>query len=124
MMENNQKSILIIGASSNPSRYSFRAIQMLVKQGFSVVAVGKSGGTVNGVVIESKIPENCNPHTIAFYLNACYQFDYAEQIEKLKPERIIFNPGADNHVLADRFSEKGIQVIEACMLVMLSLHRF
>lgn len=124
MIENSRKSVLIIGASSNPSRYSFRAIQILVKQGFSVIAVGKSGGSVSGVNIESKIPENCKPHTIAFYLNACYQFDYAESIEKLNPQRVIFNPGADNHVLAERFSEKGIQVVEACMLVMLSLHRF
>jgi len=42
----------------------------------------------------------------------------------LNPERIIFNPGAENNSLFIKASQKGIYCLEACTLVMLASGMF
>ena len=43
-----QKKTLVLGASENPSRYSFMAVEKLIRYGHPVVAIGKKAadGTV------------------------------------------------------------------------------
>jgi len=42
----------------------------------------------------------------------------------LKPNRIIFNPGAENDELAGLAAQNGIQPVEACTLVMLATSQY
>jgi hypothetical protein len=43
---------------------------------------------------------------------------------ELAPRRIIFNPGTENPVLASMATEKGMEAIEACTLVMLKTGQY
>jgi predicted CoA-binding protein len=45
------KKTLVLGASSNPSRYSYLAVNHLREKGHDVVAIGKRTGLVNDVEI-------------------------------------------------------------------------
>ncbi len=38
------KKTLVLGASTNPERYSYRAVNMLVGKGHSVLAIGQKAG--------------------------------------------------------------------------------
>jgi hypothetical protein len=49
---------------------------------------------------------------------------YYNAIIDLKPRRIIFNPGTENSILNNLATEKGIQTIEACTLVMLKTGQY
>jgi hypothetical protein len=42
----------------------------------------------------------------------------------LKPRRVIFNPGSENEALAKKLREAGIEVVEACTLVLLRSEAF
>lgn len=59
-------------------------------------------------------------HTISIYLRKELQINYYSHILDLKPKRIIFNPGAENDELYDMAQTAGIEVLNACMLVMIS----
>ena len=48
------KKTLVLGASSNPTRYSFMAINALVKKEQSVVALGLKDAEVAGIKIQVK----------------------------------------------------------------------
>ena len=48
----------------------------------------------------------------------------ADKIKKIKTKRVIFNPGTENPTLADDLKKTGIEVINACTLVMLSTNQF
>lgn len=109
---------LVIGASENKDRYSNMAIRELRRHGHEVVAVGAKKGTVEDVSIETEIPQ-INVHTISLYLNPERQQPYYEQLLKLNPERIIFNPGTENKIFQQLARDAGVQVLEACTLVML-----
>jgi hypothetical protein len=52
------------------------------------------------------------------------QEDYYNAIIDLKPRRIIFNPGTENPILNSLATEKGIETIEACTLVMLKTGQY
>ena len=118
------KKTLVLGASDNPSRYSYLAINRLRAEGHEVVAIGKKATSVRDVKIE-KLPANFSDiDTVTLYLNSKNQKDYYNYILSLHPKRIIFNPGAENEELADLAREKGILPLEACTLVLLSTNQY
>ncbi|MBL7710079.1 MAG: CoA-binding protein, partial [Chitinophagaceae bacterium] len=48
-----QKKTLVLGASDNPSRYSYLAVQRLRSHGHPVVAIGRKAAVVNDVTVET-----------------------------------------------------------------------
>ncbi len=115
------KTTLIIGASTNPERESYLALHRLQHHGHKVYALGNKTGKVDGVKIFSEKTEFPNVHTVTIYLNPANQKEYYDYILSLKPERIIFNPGAENAEFEKILSDQGFEVLEACTLVMLSI---
>ena len=55
------------------------------------------------------------------YVGARNQTMYYEYIKRLKPRRVIFNPGAENPPFEQELRQAGIEPIDACTLVMLSV---
>lgn len=122
MEPNNDRKLktLVLGASTNPGRYAFLALTRLVAQGHPVLALGKQEGTVAGVSIRRNFPEDRDIHTMTMYLNARNQEEYLDRILAARPQRIIFNPGSENPGLREAARALGIDVQEACTLVLLS----
>jgi predicted CoA-binding protein len=119
-MKEHEKNTLVLGASTNPQRYSHRAIEMLADHGYSVVPVGNQNGAVKAIPVEQELPMEKDIHTVTLYLNQQRQQQYYEQILALQPQRLIFNPGSENDEFEKMASEQGIETVEACTLVMLS----
>lgn len=118
------KKTLVLGASENPSRYSYLAVKALNSKGHHVTAIGKRKGKVGNVeIITEKIPVS-DLDTVTLYLNANNQKLYYDYIISLHPKRIIFNPGAENEELAAIAIEHNIMPLEACTLVLLSTTQY
>ena len=118
------KKTLVLGASCNPSRYSYVAINRLTGMKHPVVGIGKKKGTVAGVEIETEQQPIEDVDTVTLYLSAANQQPYYDYILGLNPKRIIFNPGAENEELASLAEKKGIEPVEACTLVMLATGQY
>ncbi|MBL7739520.1 MAG: CoA-binding protein [Chitinophagaceae bacterium] len=119
-----KKNTLVLGASDNPSRYSYLAIQKLRKYEHPVTALGKKDTKVGDVLIEKEQRPLTNVNTVTVYLNPARQQEYYDYILSLKPKRIIFNPGAENEELARLAAKNNIQTMEACTLVLLSTGQY
>lgn len=115
---------LVMGASLKPERYSNMAIRRLRAHGHEVVAVGLREGMVEDVRIARDIPSGIRVDTVTLYMNAKNQAAWQERLLSMRPRRIIFNPGAENQVLMERAAGTGVQVIEACTLVLLSTGQY
>lgn len=122
-MKKNKKT-LIIGASVKPARAVFKAIEMLVDKGYSVIALGKNTGVVAGVKINTKIIPIKNIHTISLYINPLHQKDYYNYIVEAKPKRVLFNPGTENPELFQLLELNNIEYEAACTLVLLTLNKY
>ena len=123
VMENKKKT-LVLGASENPSRYSYLAIKRLLAHGHEVVAIGNRKGKVDHVeLITEQVPMD-DIHTVTLYLNPANQKPYYDYLISLKPKRIIFNPGTENGELERKMTHGGTNMLEACTLVMLSTGQY
>ena len=121
---NEKKKTLVLGASDNPSRYSYLALHRLRSHGHPVVAIGKKTGMVGDVPIEKEKKEWKDVNTVTLYLNPAHQKQYYDYLISLKPKRIIFNPGAENDELVTLAKKNGITPVEACTLVLLSINQY
>ncbi|HET8574028.1 MAG TPA: CoA-binding protein [Edaphocola sp.] len=119
-----QKKTLVIGASENPERYSYKAINLLLEYGHPVVAIGGREGQVSSVRFGKEKLNFENLDTVTLYLNPQRQPDYYDYIIKLRPQRVIFNPGTENPLFENRLKDAGIKVVEACTLVLLHTGQF
>jgi predicted CoA-binding protein len=119
-----EKKTLVIGASDNPSRYSYLAVNRLRGKGHPVLAIGKKNTAVAGVPIGTEKEPWEGVDTVTLYLNPVSQREYYDYILSLHPKRIIFNPGAENPELEKLARENGIQPLEACTLVLLSTGQY
>jgi predicted CoA-binding protein len=119
-----KKKTLVLGASDNPSRYSYLAVQRLRSHGHPVVGIGKKQTLVADVEIDTIKKQFDDIDTITLYLNPMRQKEYYDYILSLKPKRIIFNPGAENDELSSLAKKNNIQPMEACTLVMLSTGQY
>lgn len=119
-----QKKTLVLGASNNPQRYSFLAVQKLMANQQPVVALGNKAGNIGNTIIETEQKPFADIDTVTLYLNPSRQKDYYQYILSLHPKRIIFNPGTENDELYDMATAAGIQVQEACTLVLLGTGQY
>ncbi len=118
------KKTVVLGASSNPQRYSYLAVQSLQSHQHPIVAIGRKEGTIEGVDVITGQPKIADTDTVTLYLNAQNQKNYYNYIFSLNPKRIIFNPGAENEELEKLAEEKGVKSIHACTLVLLSTGQY
>jgi predicted CoA-binding protein len=123
-METGSKKTMVLGASANPARYSFLAINSLRKHQHPVVAVGRRIGKVLDVDITTEKKPQETVDTVTLYLNPSNQKEYYDYILSLRPKRIIFNPGTENRELSELAKNNGIQPMEACTLVLLSTGQY
>lgn len=117
---------VILGASTNPTRYAYLAAEMLLEYNHSIVPVGIRTGTLLGheiLDLHSQPPID-DVDTITLYIGEKNQSEWIEYILELAPKRIIFNPGAENDTLSQKAKEKGIETVQGCTLVMLRTGQF
>jgi predicted CoA-binding protein len=126
MKHSTSKELLtvVLGASTNPNRYSFLAIDLLQRMNFNVRAVGIKDGYIGKVKIEDNLPTDEPIDTVTLYLNENNQSAYLDKLIELKPRRIIFNPGTESDENLELFESSGIECIEACTLVMLRTNQY
>jgi len=115
------KKTMVIGASLKSERTSHEAVLRLKRKGHEVIAIGLREGEIDGIKIQKGKPAIDNVHTVTLYLNAKRQEEMLDYILGLHPQRIIFNPGAENPELEKQASLQGIETVEACTLTMLAI---
>jgi len=118
------KPTLVIGASENPERYSYKAIIMLLDHYHEVFGYGVKSGNVGGVeFMTEKTPVKVD--TVTMYVGAKNQdMDLKNYILSLKPRRVIFNPGTENPHWVSELNDYNIATEEACTLVLLQTGQY
>lgn len=122
------RTVLILGASDKPARYGNMAFRRLSDAGFNAIPVNPRINEIDGVPVYPSLGtvdlHNKTVDTLTVYLSPEKSATLGDEILRLAPRRVIFNPGAENLSLARTLREAGIPVLEACTLVLLSSDRF
>jgi len=115
---------LILGASTNPERYSHQAVIRLFQAGIETLPMGVNQGKILELPILPFFSELKDIHTVSIYLSSKNQSDYFDYLIKLNPKRVLFNPGTENEAFASLLDAHGIYWENACTLVLLSTNQY
>ncbi|MBS1211040.1 MAG: conserved uncharacterized CoA-binding protein [Proteobacteria bacterium] len=119
------ETVVVIGASTNPERYSNKAIKMLLEYGHKPIPVAPALAGVEGIPACATPEEVSGPvDTVTMYVGPARQAALLDGIIALKPKRVIFNPGTENEEAYARLHAAGIATTEACTLVLLRTGQF
>ncbi|MDJ1483617.1 CoA-binding protein [Cytophagaceae bacterium YF14B1] len=119
-----KKRTLVVGASDNPTRYAYKAATMLNEYGHPIELLGLKTGQVAGAAIQRGEPDLDSIDTVTLYVGTRNQPPLYDYLLKLKPKRIIFNPGTENPEFAQKARQQGIETVQGCTLVMLATGQF
>jgi len=120
--------VAVLGASNDENRYSFQAVKLLAEKGHQPVPLSLKEKVILGYPCYSTLTEliksGIKVDSLSMYVNPKVSSTLEDEILKLHPRRVIFNPGSENHVLGEKLKQKDIQVEEACTLVLLRTSQF
>jgi uncharacterized protein len=119
------KNVAILGASINEERYSNKVQKFLIEKGFNVFPINPNYKEIGKLQCYSKlldIKEQIG--TLTVYMNPIQLKNIVPEIITKKPDRIIFNPGTENEEIENILKNEGIEIIEACTLVLLKTNSF
>lgn len=122
------KKTAIVSTRPESNQYAHRAAAMLEQQDISFVPVGiqiETGKVLGQEVLdlrEKPLIEGID--TVTLYMHPMFQKQWYDYLLSLHPKRIIFNPGTENQEFKKLAEKEGIECLEACTLVMLSIGDF
>ena len=121
-----KRTVVILGASDRPGRHSGVLFHRLLgRPEFNVVPVHPTMKLLEGIRVEPGLaalaPE---PDLLTVYVNPDISRGLAEDFLRLRPKRVIFNPGSENPELEAVLERNGITVENACSLILLSQNEF
>ena len=119
------ETVAVLGASPDPDRYSHKAQRALAAKGHNPVPVNPVYDEVDGMTCYPDLP-SCPEKidTVTVYVKPKILAELVEDILAVRPKRVIFNPGAECSAAETMLEKEGIQVREACTLVLLHSGRF
>lgn len=115
--------VFVLGYSQNPQRFSHMAFNLLQEKGHEAIKVNPNDPE-SYPDLESASWERGTPHTLSIYVRKEISNALTKDILNLNPQRVVFNPGSENHNLKKVLIERDIEVVEGCTLVMLNTRQF
>jgi len=118
------QSVAVLGASDNPERYSHQAVLLLQEHGHRVLPVHPALETIAGLPVVKDLAALPPVDTLTLYVGAARLPALTDEIIRLRPGRVIFNPGTESPELQAALTAAGIPWQEACTLVLLRTGQF
>ena len=119
------RSVVVLGASDNPERYSNKAVLLLKQHGYNVIPVNPKLTALEGFAVAPRLEDVAQAvDTVSVYVGPAVSSAMLAEIVALKPQRVIFNPGSENPELMELLVQQGIAVEPACTLVLLKTNQF
>ena len=110
----------VVGASENPEKFGYKIYNRLKDRGYKVYPVNPNYETINGDKCYkdlSALPEK--PEVIDMVVAPRHGMSTIEEAAKLGVRNIWLQPGTYNEELMSLINEKGLDAVQACVLVAL-----
>lgn len=112
------KTVAVIGASADRSKYSNKSIRAHEQQGWTVYPVNPKGGEIEGRPVYKSIRDiPVSLKRVSMYLPPAVGMGVLEDIAAVAPEEFWLNPGAESPELIAAAESLGLKPIQACSIV-------
>jgi predicted CoA-binding protein len=112
------KTVAVIGASPDRSKFGNKAVRAFLRQGYIVVPVNPRGADVEGLNTYASILDVPGQVDMAtMYLPPAVGEQVIEDVARKGVTEVWLNPGADSPALIARARELGLRTIVACSIL-------
>ena len=112
------KSVAVIGASADRTKFGNKAVRAYLKQGFAVYPVNPKATEIEGVPAYrsiTEVPER--PHRISVYLPPPVLLKLLPDIAAKGCDELWLNPGTESDEVLAAAEQHGLNVIQACSII-------
>jgi predicted CoA-binding protein len=112
------KSVAVIGASSNRSKFGNKALRAFLRQGYTVFAINPNEASVEGQTTFASVldvPGTIDMATV--YVQPDVGVQVMEDIARKGIREVWLNPGADAPEVVARAEALGVKTIQACSII-------
>jgi predicted CoA-binding protein len=113
------KNWVVVGDVLNESKYASKIRKELLAYGYRAAGVHPKGG---GDVCAKLADVDYTAEVIDLCINPKAGLDYMHEAAKLGIKKVLIQPGAASPEILDYCRDNGIEGVEGCALVLLSLH--
>ncbi|HUU97334.1 MAG TPA: CoA-binding protein [Phycisphaerae bacterium] len=117
-----EKTVAVVGASADRSKYSNKSVRAHLKQGWEVYPVNPKGGEIEGLKVYTSLAEIAvKLDRVTLYLPPEIGLKTLPAIVAANPGELFVNPGAESDELVAEAQRLGLDPILACSIVDLGL---
>jgi predicted CoA-binding protein len=113
-----QKTVAVIGASSNRDKFGNKALRAFERRGYTVIPINPNESEVEGHKTYASVLDVPGPIDMAtVYVPVRPGVSVMEQLAKKGVAEVWLNPGADDERVVARAKELGLKVVQACSII-------
>ncbi|MEP0846746.1 MAG: CoA-binding protein [Phycisphaerae bacterium] len=113
-----RKTVVILGASADRSKFGNKSVRAHVAQGWEVYPVNPRGGEIEGLHVYKSICDVPRPITrVSSYLPPAVGVAVLDDVAAAQPGEFFVNPGAESDELIEKARSLGLDPILACSIV-------
>ncbi len=122
MQVDNQKSVAVIGASNDRTKYGNKAVRAYLRIGFKVYPVNPKEETVEGLkAYKSILDIQTEVERATLYVPPEVGLKIIEEIAQKGVKELYVNPGAESDELVNKARKLGLNPILACSILAVGL---
>lgn len=112
------KSVAVIGASNDRSKFGNKAVRAYARQGFTVWPVNPKESVVEGLPAFTSIADvPARPQLVSVYLPPAVLLKVLPAIAAKGCDELWLNPGTESPEVLAEAERLGLNVIQACSIV-------
>jgi predicted CoA-binding protein len=112
------KTVAVIGASANRSKFGNKAVRAYNQKGFLVFPVHPSEPEIEGLKCFARIQDvPSRPDVISVYLPPEVLLQLLPSIADRGCDELWVNPGAESELVVDGARKLGLNVVQACSIL-------
>ena len=112
------KTVAVIGASSNRSKFGNKAFRAFKKQGYIAIAINPNEAEVEGHRTYASVLDFPDAIDLAtFYVPPHVGVRVMDDVAKKRIPEVWLNPGADDSSVVTRARELGLKTVRQCSII-------
>jgi predicted CoA-binding protein len=117
-----ERSVAVIGASSDRRKYGNKAVRAYLESGFKVFPVNPREETIEGVKAYKSILDIPGPiDFVSMYVPPAVGVRLLAAIAEKKPKEVWLNPGSESDELIEAAADLRLRTVVACSLIALGV---
>ena len=118
-------NVVVLGASDKEDKFSNKALKLLKSRNYRIIPVNPQLDFIEGIPVVKKLSDiKEDVHTLTVYVGPGRSEAMIDDIIRLKPERVILNPGTESEKLKNALDNASVRYLEACTIILTNTGQF